>query len=456
KGWSLFDLNSMELISPVKPAGSNAGGGGVAFIKRNDDFARLMSGVVNDTAVLYVAAVEKKPAPVVTKKVDADTRDLAKDSKKADTDSGMTSVAKKETVTTTADNQKKTDEQNDVVKKTENSAVEQTNTAKKTEVVSPDLANTKKTDSLINDVANNTKKTDPAANELSKAADSAKKVNSEPVSDSVFNPPALPVIAVVKQYATDSGYHMLMMDDRDSVNIFIPGDAKDVTETPKQDVAKEEKQESTTEKVKKWFKNLVGKKPATDKNEDKPASNPAQENKTVPTEEKQVIADSSKSVNDDNKSASANKTAEIKTLDKKLSDQNNSPAKENTAVSKPDAIVQKAGDDSAKKSSKLVMVNSDCRAIATNNDVDKLRVKLLQEKDAESRIAAAKKVFKTKCFTADQIKALSELFPYDEQKYEFLEAAYPFVSDTFAFKELVSLLDDPNYVSRFRRMVRLD
>ena len=502
KGWSLFDLTSMELISPVKPAGSNGGSGGVAFIKRNDAFARLMSGVVNDTAVLYVAAVEKKPVPAVVKKVNADASDLAKDSKKADTDSGVTGVAKKESVTTTADSQKKADEkvneQNNVAKKTENNAVDpakkietvaidpnkktestSVDSVKKTEVVTPDLTNTKKTDSQTSDVANNSKKTDPSASELSKASDTAKKVNPDPTNEPVFNPPALPVITVVKQYVTDSGYHMVMMDDKDSVSIFIPGDAKEVSETPKQDVAKDEKQVTTTEKVKKWFKNLVGKKPAADKNEDKPASNPVQENKTVPTqdktnnENKPVIADSSKSVNEDtksvnqnkpltsdkvnseNKPANTDKPSEVKTPEKKLSDQNASPAKENAAVSKPDAN-QKTGDDSAQKSTKLVMINSDCRAVATSSDLDKLRVKLVQEKDAESRIAAARKVFKTKCFTAAQIKALSELFPYDEQKYQFLEAAYPFVSDTFAFKELVTLLDDPNYISRFRRLVRLD
>ena len=102
------------------------------------------------------------------------------------------------------------------------------------------------------------------------------------------------------------------------------------------------------------------------------------------------------------------------------------------------------------------MVNSDCKAFATPNDVDKLRVKLINEKDSEARLAAAKKVFKTRCFSALQIKALSEMFPYDEQKYKFLEMAYPFASDTGNFKGLVSLLKDPVYVQRFRKLVRLD
>ena len=129
----------------------------------------------------------------------------------------------------------------------------------------------------------------------------------------------------------------------------------------------------------------------------------------------------------------------------------------NAAPVKTDTVNAKdVVTDTSRKQAKLFMINSDCRAFATANDVDKLRVKLINEKDSEGRIAAARKVFKTKCFSALQIKALSENFPLDEQKYKFLEMAYPFVSDTGNFKSLVSLLQDPVYVQRFRKMVRLD
>ena len=98
-----------------------------------------------------------------------------------------------------------------------------------------------------------------------------------------------------------------------------------------------------------------------------------------------------------------------------------------------------------------LFINSDCRNFATEYDVDKLRVKMLEAGKEEDRILVAHKVFKSKCFSTRQIKALSEVFTSDAQKFRFLEAAYPFVSDDH-FKELVELLTDPVYNSKFRTM----
>ncbi|HWK02194.1 MAG TPA: DUF4476 domain-containing protein [Puia sp.] len=98
-----------------------------------------------------------------------------------------------------------------------------------------------------------------------------------------------------------------------------------------------------------------------------------------------------------------------------------------------------------------LFINSDCRNFATEYDVDKLRVKMLEAGKDEDRIAVAHKVFKSKCFSTRQIKALSEVFTSDAQKFRFLETAYPFVSDDH-FKELAELLADPVYSSKFRTM----
>jgi Domain of unknown function (DUF4476) len=101
--------------------------------------------------------------------------------------------------------------------------------------------------------------------------------------------------------------------------------------------------------------------------------------------------------------------------------------------------------------STLPFVNSDCHNFATDYDVDKLRVKMLESAKDDDRILAARKVFKTKCFSTRQIRALSEVFTTDASKFKFLEAAYPFVSDDH-FAELSSLLADPVYSGRFRAM----
>jgi hypothetical protein len=103
----------------------------------------------------------------------------------------------------------------------------------------------------------------------------------------------------------------------------------------------------------------------------------------------------------------------------------------------------------------LALFNSDCTNFATEQDVDKLRVKMLAVNSTDDKIGAAKKVFKTKCFVTRYIKALSELFPNDESRFKFFEAAYPFVSDTSSFRGLVDLLSSELYVARFKAMVRM-
>ena len=103
---------------------------------------------------------------------------------------------------------------------------------------------------------------------------------------------------------------------------------------------------------------------------------------------------------------------------------------------------------------KLSMVNSDCVNKASDADLDKLRVKMLAATTTEDRILIARKAFKAKCYYTRQIKALTELFFSDENRYQFFDAAYPFVVDTDEFKSLVKLLTEEYYINRFKVMVR--
>jgi len=112
-----------------------------------------------------------------------------------------------------------------------------------------------------------------------------------------------------------------------------------------------------------------------------------------------------------------------------------------------------AKTDSAVK--KITIINSDCRNFASEADLDRLRVKMIAENRMEERIVVAKKYFKTKCFTTRQIRALTELFVSDKTRYEFFDAAYPFVSDSSEFKSLLDLLTDEYYIGRFKAMVRI-
>ena len=75
------------------------------------------------------------------------------------------------------------------------------------------------------------------------------------------------------------------------------------------------------------------------------------------------------------------------------------------------------------------------------------------EKNDEAMVKVAKKVFKSKCFSTDQVKNLSNLFLHDEGRYNFFDTAYPFVSDSAIFSTLENQLTDPYYITRFKAMI---
>jgi len=112
-------------------------------------------------------------------------------------------------------------------------------------------------------------------------------------------------------------------------------------------------------------------------------------------------------------------------------------------------------DSTAVKTSKKVqLINSDCKNFATENDVDNLRVKIISETDEDKKIAISKKYFKTKCFTVNQIKALSELFASDQWRYSFFATSYPFISDAENFSQLDQLLSEQQYLDQFHALIR--
>jgi hypothetical protein len=96
-------------------------------------------------------------------------------------------------------------------------------------------------------------------------------------------------------------------------------------------------------------------------------------------------------------------------------------------------------------------INSDCHVFATDYDVDRLRMKMLEAVKEEERIATARKAFKTKCFTTGQLRILSEVFGTDGGRFRFFEAAWPFAADAH-FHELSSLLTDPVYTVKFKTL----
>ncbi len=103
---------------------------------------------------------------------------------------------------------------------------------------------------------------------------------------------------------------------------------------------------------------------------------------------------------------------------------------------------------------KTAMVNSDCKALATDEDFLKLRKKMAAADNDDDMIALSKKIFKTKCFTVEQVKNLSVLFLKDAGKYAFFDMGYAFVSDSHNFISLQSQLSETYYINRFQVMIR--
>ena len=100
------------------------------------------------------------------------------------------------------------------------------------------------------------------------------------------------------------------------------------------------------------------------------------------------------------------------------------------------------------------VVKNNCNEIAVESDFFKLRKILAGEESEDNMTTAAKKYFKTKCFSTAQIKNLGTLFLTEEGKYNFFDAAYKFVSDPAIFVSLQEELKDPYYNSRFKAMLR--
>jgi hypothetical protein len=149
------------------------------------------------------------------------------------------------------------------------------------------------------------------------------------------------------------------------------------------------------------------------------------------------------------------KTEPVK--DKKFLDIDMQPSNENTAVKKEPVkkeIVTAIVEPVIKTEKPVLTFNSDCKANATDDDFFKTRKKMVAEDTDDAMVDAAKKQFKQKCYSVEQIKNLSLLFLNDAGKYKFFDAAYPYTSDTQNFSGLEALLKDEYYIKRFKSMIR--
>jgi len=120
--------------------------------------------------------------------------------------------------------------------------------------------------------------------------------------------------------------------------------------------------------------------------------------------------------------------------------------------SKKDSIVQpKVVVTPTTKSG--IEVKSNCKSTASESDFFKLRKNMAGRNSDDAMVGEAKKVFKSKCFTTEQVRNLGTLFLTSAGKYQFFDAAYLHVTDREKFGVLESELKDDYYVKRFKALV---
>ena len=418
KGWGLFNPQTLELKMPdekkeAEPKNHLEG------VKKDDAFSRLMAGVVSDTAVMYntyTMEATLKDSPIVSKSASADTSTTVvmgggtppapssptaasgKDTTLASLNSLTGTEAPKENIPTVISPGTDTTLRTEMTAKPEMTPpVTKAETITKNNILPADssFSITKRGDSVIIDLASH--KGDSSVAGLTPVApESVSLVPKSTSSVAPALPKASPVVKISERKTT-KGVRLVYADHikgskADTIVIIIPGDTA---------VGLAQRSTGT---------GSIASSPVG-------SGNPA----VVPAGADRLLT--------------VQKEADIPA-------QKTSPAAVTT--SRPDTVQKKMPTRS-------LFINSDCRNFATEYDVDKLRVKMLEAGKEEDRITTAHKVFKTKCFSTRQVKALSEVFTSDALKFRFLETAYPFVSDDH-FKELAELLADPVYNSKFRTM----
>ncbi|MBS1744499.1 MAG: DUF4476 domain-containing protein [Bacteroidetes bacterium] len=102
----------------------------------------------------------------------------------------------------------------------------------------------------------------------------------------------------------------------------------------------------------------------------------------------------------------------------------------------------------------ITILNPACKLYATKDDFTRLNRKMNKHLTDEQKVEEVKKLFKTKCFTTEQVKSLSALLQSDEYKYNLFDAAYKHVSDIEHFGDLQFVLQDEYYINRFKAILR--
>ncbi len=94
-----------------------------------------------------------------------------------------------------------------------------------------------------------------------------------------------------------------------------------------------------------------------------------------------------------------------------------------------------------------------CKSIASDKDFLKLRKRMAARENNDDMLDEARKEFRGKCYTVEQVRYLSSLFLTSASKYQFFDAAYNAVSDRANFSSLGAEIKDDHYARRFKALI---
>lgn len=278
-------------------------------------------------------------------------------------------------------------------------------------------------------------------------------VPAQATPDTIVNAPVRrlrPLVNKVAELLTDTSYIAVFVDESkdkfDTIRLSIPFNELTANAKPQKPAATPADSDAdkiTTAGVPAGSANKMT--PAAVKNDTVTADKIAKENTAVITRQN-IPAPLAPAIK-----TGATPTEKSPVKDSIPAMDNREPA---MAATKKDSVPLQADSGRIIKTPQALLLNSDCKEIALDSDIDKLRIKMMLVTSDEDRIALGRRLFKQKCFLVKHVRALSELFKNDEGKYKWLDATYPFVSDTGNFSTLSDLITDNYYLNRFKAMVR--
>jgi uncharacterized protein DUF4476 len=462
KGWGLFDLQSLSIqISTTKVKGT-------AEVNKNGDtqvdaFTELLSKAADDPSlrqnVVLVKEEEKKPVPVPT---------IEKEEKKPEITEAVVKEGKKPETNTQADvkqSEKKAegfDKANQKVGNTTAAVTDQ----KKSE---PNGVDNKSDEKKVVGVASPNEKQNDSTTQIGETVKKEEEVYKKSV------------VTRISGTDTREGFESVFVDEqngnKDTIRVLIPTDNKQAIakNEPLLDSTKDTKflqtdpdtrqmnrpdAETKSDHPAKWwpFGNVFGKK-------EKDSTKTASTTKSQPTEKKEEP----KKWNPFAKKKDTLTTKTPSETKTQPATKSGEPKKWNPFAKKKDTLTTKTSSQTSTQhatksaepkkwnpfASKNKITNAEgkkCEA-AAHEDFLKLRRKMAEKTNDDAMLEEARKYFKEKCFTTEQIKNLSSMFLSNASKYNFFELAHTNVTDKENFSSLQSELKDEYYVSRFKTLV---